>query len=94
MLPKATLAGLGSRLPCMIHLPESGIVRAGTFEMMVRFPLAAPAAVGAKVTVKEILLPGAMVVGRDNPARLKPLPLTESAEIVMLAAPLLVNVSP
>jgi len=94
MLPKAMLAGLGTRLPCVIHVPESGMFKVGALEMMVRLPLTAPAAVGAKVTAKAILLPGATVVGRDNPARLKPVPLMESAEIVMLATPLLVNVPP
>jgi hypothetical protein len=92
-LPKAMLAGSGERLPWVTAVPESGMLKVGALELMVRLPLAAPAAVGAKVTVKEILSPALSVFGRDNPFRLNPTPVMESAEIVTLLRPLFVSVS-
>lgn len=94
MLIKLMLAGLGKRFPCVMHVPESGMVNVGASETMVRLPLARPATVGAKVTLNEVLSPGLSVLGRDNPARLNPAPLMESAEIVTIVPPLLVTVSP
>jgi hypothetical protein len=70
------------------------MVKVPALELIVRLPLAAPAAVGAKLTVKEVLSLALSVFGRDSPAKVNPVPVMESAEIVMLAAPVLVNVTP
>jgi hypothetical protein len=59
---------------------------------MLTLPLAAPLAVGAKSTAKDVLCPAASVTG-ENPLKLKPVPLALALEIETLVPPLLVNVS-
>jgi hypothetical protein len=61
-------------------------------EVMLRLPLAAPAAVGLNNTENEVLWPAVNVTGKDNPLKLNPVPLALAAEIVMLVPPLLVSV--
>ena len=54
-------------------------------------PVALPAEVGAKLTFKELLLPGAMVRGVDRPVMANPLPETLAEETVRLAVPVFVS---
>jgi len=76
-------------------VPESAIVRVESeaLEVMLRFPLAAPLAVGANDTVNDVLWPAFRVSGRVRPVKLKPLPLAEAAEMVSAVPPVLVSVS-
>ena len=76
-------------------MPESAIVRVESeaLEVMLRFPLAAPLAVGANDTVNDVLWPAFRVSGRVRPVKLKPLPLAEAAEMVSAVPPVLVSVS-
>ena len=58
-------------------VPASETV-AGEFEALLTketLPVAAPAAVGANVTLKELLCPAASVRGRESPLMLKPVPV-------------------
>lgn len=57
----------------------------------VRVPLAVPEAVGPNVTVKEVLLPAAIVVGRVRPVIVK-LELVVLAPLTVTFAPLAVRV--
>ena len=93
-VPNERLEGLGLNAAGATPVPESGIVNVGleAVEVMVTFPLTAPGAVGANCTVKEVLSPALSVRGRLRPLRLKPLPVTEAAEMVTLVAPVLVRV--
>jgi hypothetical protein len=59
---------------------------------MLTLPLAAPLAVGAKSTAKDVLCPAASVTG-ENPLKLKPVPLALALEIERLVPPVFVNVS-
>ena len=77
MWSKTTLTGATKRLPCLTHVPESGMVKVLALKMMVSLPLAVPVTVGAKATVKEVFSPGASVLGKDSPFRLNPVPLME-----------------
>lgn len=60
--------------------------------LMVKLPVAPPADVGAKPTLKLVLCPAAKVKGRVAPLTLKPVPLTDACEIVILDPPELVMV--
>jgi len=77
------------RAPCVMPVPESGMLRLASdpVEVMLRFPLAAPLVAGLKRTVKGVLWPGFKVKGNANPLRLNPAPLVEAAEIVRLVPP-------
>ena len=94
-MPKERLAGLADSVPCVTPVPERGMLRLGLdpLEVMLRLPLAAPAAVGLNNTENEVLWPAVNVTGKDNPLKLNPVPLALAAEIVMLVPPLLVKVS-
>ena len=61
--------------------------------MTAKFPLADPAAVGAKVTVNVTLCFAESVIGVVSPLTEKPVPLTVASEIVTADPPVLVNVS-
>jgi hypothetical protein len=76
-------------------VPESGIpsVESDPFEVTLMLPLAAPLAVGAKVTVNEVLWPAVKVNGRVRPLKLNPEPVADAAEMVRLDPPELVSVS-
>jgi len=54
-------------------------------------PVTLPAEVGAKLTFKVLLLPGAIVRGADRPVAPKPLPETLAEETVRLAVPVFVS---
>ena len=62
-------------------------------DVIVRFPLTAPAAVGANFTLNVVLCPAVSVTGRVNPLKVIPAPLMVAAEIVTLVPPELVRVS-
>ena len=47
------------------------------FEAIATLPLKVPGDAGAKLTLKEVLCPGARVIGVLNPEILKPVPATE-----------------
>lgn len=68
-LPKAALVGLEARVPGPTPVPPSGIVSVGleAFEVMVSVPIAVPTVVGAKVTVKFVLLEALIVNGVVSP---------------------------
>lgn len=80
--------------PCVIPVPESGILKLGfdPLEVMVTLPLAAPPDVGEKSTENEALWPAANVTGKDSPLKLNPVPPTLAAEMVMPVPPLLVSI--
>jgi hypothetical protein len=94
-VPKLRLAALAVKEPTDAPVPESGIVEVGfeAFEVTVKLPLAAPEAVGAKVTLKLALWPALKVIGIEIPLTLNPLPLVATEEIVTLVPPVLVSVS-
>jgi len=77
MLPKLRLAGLDSRSPGKIPVPDKAILSVGleAFDVIVTVPLALPADVGVKVTLKVALCPAASVRGVLIPLRLYPVPL-------------------
>ena len=60
---------------------------------MLTLPLAAPLAVGAKSTVKDVLCPAASVTGMNGTLKLKPVPLALTVEIETLVPPVFVSVS-
>ncbi len=62
------------------------------FEVMLMPPLAAPLAVGANSTLKDVLCPAFSVIGTVSPLRLKPPPLAVAAEMVTAVPPELVSV--
>ena len=76
-------------------VPESGTLKleSDPVEVMLTLPLAAPVALGSKVTVNDVLWPAAIVKPGASPLKLNPLPLAEAAEIVRLDPPVLVRVS-
>ncbi len=93
-MPKARLVGFAVSVPGVTPVPESGMLRVGfdPLEVMVTLPLAAPAAVGAKSTENDVPCPAVRVMGRVSPLKLKPVPLAEAAEMVMVDPPVLVRV--
>jgi hypothetical protein len=56
-LPNERLVGLAASVPGVTPVPETGMLRLGfePSEVIVRLPLAAPAAAGANFTEKEVL---------------------------------------
>ena len=94
-MPNPRLLGFGLSIPCVTPVPESPMVKvlSDPFEVIVTLPLAEPAALGAKVTLNDVLCPAFSVSGNDRPLRLKPVPLALAAEIVRLVPPLFVSVS-
>jgi hypothetical protein len=76
-VPKLRLVGLEVSAPAAAPVAESGILKVGfeAVEVMVTVPLAAPATVGAKATLKLALWPAAKVTGAAMPVRLNPTPL-------------------
>jgi hypothetical protein len=94
-LPNDRLVGVGDSVPWATPVALSGIVKLGfvPFEVMLTLPLAAPLAVGAKSTVKDVLCPAASVTGLKTLNKLKPVPLALAAEIERLVPPVLVSVS-
>ena len=93
-LPNARLVGFAVSVPCVMPVPESGILKLGfaPLEVMLTLPLAAPLAVGEKSTVKDVLWPAVSVTGKVSPLKLNPVPLAVAAEIWRVVPPLLVRV--
>jgi hypothetical protein len=89
------VTGFALNAPGDTPVPLSGKVRLvfEAFEVMLTLPLAAPLAVGAKSTVKDVLCPAASVTGLKGTLKLKPVPLALTVEIETLVPPVLVNVS-
>lgn len=56
-------------------------------------PLAAPAVVGANVTVKVVVCPAFRLAGADHPLSVNPVPEMECAEIETAEVPVFVNVT-
>lgn len=94
-IPSERLDGFGLSAPCDTPVPATGMLKLGfePLDVAVMFPLAAPVVAGEKVTVNEVLCPVASVTGIEGLAKLNPVPLTDTAEIVTLVPPLLVRVS-
>ena len=82
-LPNARLAGLATRTPAVMPVPESGMVKleSDPVDVIFTLPLAAPLALGLKVIVNEVLWPAVSVTGRARPLKLNPVPLAAAAEI-------------
>ena len=95
-LPRDKLAGETVSCPvALAPVPDKLMLRVGfvAFEVRVTLPLALPAEVGAKVTVKVVLWPAAKVSGAVMPLNVNPVPLMATCEIVTLVPPVLVTVS-
>src|SRR5215469_13753535 len=77
MLPKPRLVGFDPSAPAVTPVPVRGMVRVGleALEVTVTVPVAPPAAVGVKVTLKVALWPAASVAGAVMPLMVKPVPL-------------------
>ena len=92
-LPKLKLAGLIVK-PACTPVPLTGIVNVGVLPLFVtvKFPLAAPAAVGANVTDKVAVADGFTVAGAVTPVTAKPVPETETALICTAPVPVFVKV--
>src|ERR1700751_2370740 len=84
--PSERLDGFGLSAPCATPVAETGMLKLGfdPFDATVRLPLAVPVAIGAKVTVNDVLCPAARVIGSESPTRLNPVPVTDADEIVTL----------
>ena len=75
--PKLRLVGLDDKAPGVTPVPLTAMVRVGleAFDVIVRLPLAAAAAVGAKLTLKLELCPAARVTGVVTLLKLNPVPV-------------------
>ena len=91
-LPKLRLDGLAVREPGVTPVPLNAMFSVGLLAllMIARFPLAAPAEVGAKVTVADLLCPAARVKGSASVPRLNPVPEMVACETVTFDPPELV----
>lgn len=94
-LPKLRLVGFDPSVPGVTAVPESAIVNVGfdPSEVMVTLPLAAPAVVGAKLTLNVVLCDAFRVRGAVMPLSVNPAPLIDAAEISTLDPPVLVKVT-
>src|SRR5215471_12153049 len=79
MLPKLRLVGFDPSAPAVTPVPVRGMVRVvlEALEVMVTEPVALPAAVGVKVTLKVALWPAASVAGAVMQLIVEPVPLSE-----------------
>ena len=77
-LPKGRLDGFAPSVPGVTPVPDNEIVNVGfdAFEVIVTFPLTAPAEAGVNETLKVALCPDVSVTGAAIPLRLNPFPLT------------------
>jgi hypothetical protein len=93
-LPKLTDAGDAVTVPSETPVPLSGIAKLGLVALLttVTIPLAAPAAVGAKVAVSRVDAPPASVNGVDTVPIENSVPETETLETVTGPVPLFVIV--
>jgi hypothetical protein len=86
LVPTTTLPtarGVGVTLSCpavVVPVPDSGIVNLelDAFEAIMRLPFALPAAVGANVTLKDVLCPAASVSGVVGALKLNAAPVSPS----------------
>ena len=94
-LPKLTDAGDAVSVPTTTPVPLSGMLRVGFVALLVTVtdPLAAPAAVGAKVTVSDCVAPLARVNGVETLPKEKPLPAIDTLETVTGPGPALETVT-
>ena len=77
-LPRSRVVGVTVSCPVAVTpVPDKGMVRVGleALEVMVTVPLALPADVGVKVTLKVALCPEVRVTGVVIPVKLNPVPL-------------------
>ena len=74
-------------------VPERGTERLAllAFELIVNVPLAAPAAVGAKMALNVVDCPAFRVSGKDGPVKLNPLPEAAAPDTVTAAPPVFVT---
>ena len=94
-LPKLRLVGLAASAPGAKPVADTGTVKVGfvAVDGTVRFPLTAPADVGANDTVNVALFPPFSVRGVVIPLKLNPAPVIPTLETVMLDPPVFVIVS-
>jgi hypothetical protein len=94
-LPKPRLAGVTASWPEAVPVPENAMLSGelGAFDTTDRFPLAAPALVGAKVAVNVTLWFAVRVRGKVNPLIENSAPVTFACEMVMVDPPVLLSVS-
>jgi hypothetical protein len=93
-IPKGKLLGFApSRAVAAVPVPLNGIARGelGASLTSETDPLTAPAVVGAKAMLNDVLPPAAIVVGKGRPVVLKPAPNTLACVIVKPAVPLFVS---
>lgn len=92
-LPKARLVGFAASVPAVTPVPESGMLRLESepVDVMLTLPVTAPATVGEKSTVNDVLWPAVNVRGNVSPLKLNPVPLAVAAVIVRLVPPELVR---
>jgi hypothetical protein len=95
IFPKLRLEELGLTAPTVWEPPESATltVEIKPLFAIARFPVTAPDAAGAKMTVKAWLFPDARVSGKLNPLTLKPAPEGVTLVTVRLDPPELVIVA-
>jgi len=88
-VPKLKLEGFVPDWPGARPVPESGTARVVllALELIVRVPVAAPTAEGAKTTLKVALLPAPSVTGRVGPVTLKPVPVAAALDRVAASVP-------
>ena len=94
-LPKLRLVGDTANWPAAVPVPESAMPSGefDAFDTTERFPLAAPAPVGAKVAVNVTLWFAVSVRGNVNPLMEKAAPVRFACEMVTVDPPVLVSVS-
>jgi len=94
-LPKFREEGLADNAPSAAPFPLNGIFNVGLdpSDVIVKFPVALPAAVGANFALKLTLCPEFSVTGSARPLRLNPLPDALAPVIFKLDPPELVKVS-
>jgi len=92
---KVTADGEGVTTALGTPVPDSAISAVVLDPLMVSeiWPLTAPGVVGANLTPKELLWPGARSNGSVSPVMLKPVPVTFACEIVIEVAPEFCRVS-
>ncbi len=84
-VPKLNVAALAVNWPANPPVPERAIEWEGlaqAFDFTVIWPVCFPLVPGLKATTKVTLWPGGKLIGRLNPLRLNPEPLTIALEIV------------
>ncbi len=85
--PKLMLVGLVVRSPAAIPVPERGTFAVPLELTKATLPAAVPGLVGAKRALKLAFCPGAKVKDWPMPVMLYPVPVTVTAETVMLDPP-------